>query len=180
MSKERLLVGSSTMLDGQHPTVANSAVLSKYCMPLQKSVFGLAGLVVDIAAADDFGSIQIADFADTNMLIAGFMFDAVATLSGSLVATNLTVGLGSAAAAATPLATTAIDYMEAVSATGAAQTATIKGHSFDNTTPALVFKDAAATNDLFVNAAITTTPAATLTFVSGGVTVFFFDLGEVS
>lgn len=180
MSKSRLLVGASTMQDGLAPAVANSAVLTRYAMPLQKAVFGLAGLVVDIAAADDFGGLQIATFADTNMLIAGFMVDAVATLSGTLVATNLTVSLGSAVAAATPLATTAIDYMEAVAATGAAQTATIKGHSFDNTTPALAFKDAAATNKLYINAAITTTPAATLTFVSGGVTMFYFDLGEVS
>jgi len=180
MSKARLLVGASTMLDGLPVAVANSSVLTKYALPLQKAVLGLSGLVVDIAAADDFGGLQIATFPDTNMLIAGFMIDAVATLSGTLVATNLTVGLGSATAAATPLATTAIDYMEAVAATGAAQTATIKGHSFDNTTPALVFKDAASTNKLFVNAAITTTPAATLTFTSGGVTMFYYDLGEVS
>lgn len=182
MAKPKLIVGGGLVRDERNlwPTPASPVKMTKHFASLKRVELSLKGVVINVAAADDFGGTKIADLPNTNMLIAGWMIDAVATLSGSLVGTNLHVSLGSAAAAATPLATTAIDFLEAVTATGAAQTATIKGHSFDNASPALAFKDAAASLALYVNAAITTTPAATVTFTSGKVLMFYHDLEEVA
>ena len=173
-------VGELILNEGKRATPYGSAKVSWRGLPLMKAVFGLKGVIIPVTAAHDYGGIQIASLPNTNMLISGFMVDAVGTLTTGLVSTTLAFGLGSAINGATPLATTAIDYMDSTAATGASNTATMKGHTFDNASPALVFKDAASNLGLFFNITIACSADSTLTFTSGGVTMFYHDLGEVS
>lgn len=140
----------------------------------------LAGHSFTIAAASDFGGAKIADFQNKNLLLAGYALNAVGTITTPNVGTDLTLSLGTAVAAATPLASTAIDYMSAKTGVGAAQAFTCIGHSFDNSSPALVFLDGHATNnDLFLNgAAAVTSGTCTVAFTGGYVDAFYFDMDE--
>ena len=72
---------------------------------------GLAGFTISLPSASDFGGGKIADFPNKNLLIRGYVLNIKGTVSSPNVGTDLTFGLGTAVAAATPLATTAIAYM---------------------------------------------------------------------
>jgi hypothetical protein len=178
--------GGAAWGKGNYPAAANSARLIKRAMPLLEARFDLTGVVISLTAANDYGGTKIADAANTNMLIAGGIIDAVATMAGftANVGTGVTFGLGSAVASNATLASTMQDYVPVTSATGAAATATLKAHSFDigGGGPALIFLDAHATNnDLFLNAACpVATGTGTLTFTSGFASLFFFDLSETA
>lgn len=152
----------------------------RFTQPMAKTRLWLAGHSFTIAAAQDYGGAKIADFPNKNMLLAGFQLNAIGTITAPNVGTELTLSLGTAVAAATPLADTAIDYMSAKTGVGAAQSFTCIGHSFDNSAPALVFLDGHATNnDLYLNgAAAVASGTCTVTFTGGYVDVFFFDMDE--
>jgi hypothetical protein len=149
--------------------------------PVQREIIALGGVTLVVGAtANNFGGVRIATFPNRNLMLLGFKLDILGTLPDALVGTNLTMSLGSAVAAATPLATTAIDYMAAKTGTGAAQAFGMQGVTIGQTTAGLKGLAAGTTNYLFLNAAITTTPAATLTIDDGMVEVFYIDLDKVA
>jgi hypothetical protein len=148
-------------------------------LQLRRERILLAGLSFTMTSANDYGGAKIADFPNTNMLIAGFALNAKGTILTPNVGTDLTLSLGTAVAAATPLATTAIDYLLAKTGVGAAQAFTCIGHSFDNTTPALNFLDGGASNSIYLNgAAAVASGTCTVAFTDGWVDMFYWDLGE--
>lgn len=178
-------LGDATYNKGSNPAPVSPAKLIKRSTSLIEARFDLTGVVISLTAANDYGGTNLADLPNTNMLIAGAMIDAVATMAGfaSNVGTTLDISLGSVVASNATLASTMMDYVEKIDATGAGATATIKGHSFDNASvaPDLIFRDAATTNDFFVNASCpVTSGTGTVTFTSGFASLFYWDLLETS
>jgi hypothetical protein len=173
-SRSRLIAGTLPAKVSTIPLIEGRA------LPLTQARIWLAGHSFTIASADDYGGAKICDFQNKNLLLKGFLLNAKGTITSPNVGTELTLGLGSAVAAATPLASTAIAYMAAKTGVGAAQAFTCIGHSFDESAPALVFLDAHATNnDLFLNgAAAVASGTCTVAFTDGYVDVFYHDLDE--
>ncbi len=178
----------SKLIAGTLPAkVRTIPLIEGFAMPLTQARIWLAGHSFDITAANDYGGAKIADFQNKNLAFFGMLLNAVGTVTAPNVGTDLTLSLGTAVAAATPLASTAIDYMIAKTGVGAAQSFTCVGHTFDNSsgnfgnagaTPYLL-DNHASNNDLFLNgAAAVTSGTCTVTFTGGYVDVFYFDLGE--
>jgi hypothetical protein len=159
--------------------------------------FDLAGVVISMAAADDFGSVKIADFQNTNLKIEAAIIDAVFSVAGLATNTGVSVdfAIGSAATITTTFATAGEAerlYMNKLDGVGAAATGgTVKGHSFDNATAATlnagtsmlpILLDAHATaNDLYLNASSpVTSGTGTITFTAGGLSIFVADFSEPS
>lgn len=174
--------GSKSMLRaGTLPAkVSTIPLIEGFALTMTRARIWLAGHSFTITAANDYGGAKICDLQNKNLLLAGFLLNAVGTVTTPNVGTELTLSLGTAVAAATPLATTAIDYMLAKTGVGAAQAFTCIGHTFDNTSPALAFLDAHATaNDLFLNGALAVASGtATVAFTGGYVDAFYWDLDE--
>lgn len=160
----------------------------RFTQPLAKTRLWLAGHSFTIAAANDYGGAKIADLPNKNLVLFGMALNAIGTITAPNVGTDLTLSLGSAVAAATPLANTAINYMTAKTGVGAAQSFTCVGHTFDGsvdttgfgtngTTP--LFLDNGASNALFLNgAAAVASGTCTIAFSGGWVDVYYFDLDE--
>ncbi len=154
--------------------------------PVIKARIPLAGLVISITAANDYGGAKLVDFPNKNLMLKSMLLNAKGNILTPNVGTDLTLSLGTAVAAATPLATTAIDYMIAKTGVGAAQAFTVVGHSFDNTsgnfgnagaTPYLL--DNGASNSLFLNAAAAVASGTcTVTFTGGYVDVYYEEMDE--
>jgi hypothetical protein len=160
-------------------TKVSTTFIERLAMPLCRERIWVKGHSFTITAANDYGGAKIADVPNKNLLIAGHMMNLKGTISSPNVGTDLTLSLGSAVAAATPLASTAIDRMAAKTGVGAAQAFTAIGHTFDESSPALIFMDAAASLGLFLNgAAAVTSGTCTVAFTDGYVDVFYFDLDE--
>jgi hypothetical protein len=176
--------GSFQTLTGSSlPAGANNARVQGFGLMLTRVRTFLSGVTISLPSASDFGGTKILDFQNKNLAIFGMVLNAKGTISTPNVGTDLTLGLGTAVAAATPLATTAIDYMTAKTGVGAAQAFTCIGHSFDGgaliTTAAQFLDNSASANDLFINAAAAVASGTGLvTFTDGYVDVYCFDLDE--
>lgn len=165
---------------GQGIVASGTIRIERLSKALRQERFRLEGQVISIPSASDFGGLQLGVFPNRNCLLAGWELNTVGTVSSPNVGTNLTLGLGTAVAAATPLATTAIAYMAAKTGVGAAQAFTCIGHSFDESSPALNFLDATASNNIFINAAMAVASGTgTVTFGQGSyVDCYYWDFGE--
>lgn len=164
---------------GTLPVAVATTRMEGFVLPLIKARIWLAGHSFGIGSAIDYGGAKIADLQNKNLLIAGFVMNVKGTLSSPVVGTDLTLSLGTAVAAATPLATTAIDYMAAKTGVGITQEFTVIGHSFDNSTPAWVFLDGQATaNDVYLNGAATVAANCTVAFTGGYVDMYYVDMDE--
>lgn len=167
-------------LGGEGIVASGTVAIERLSKILRQERFRLEGQVISIPSANDYGGLQLGVFPNRNCLVAGWELNVKGDVSSPNVGTNLTLGLGSAVAAATPLATTAIAYMAAKTGVGAAQAFTCIGHYFDESSPALNFLDGAAANNIFLNAAMAVASGTgTVTFGAGSyVDCYFFDLGE--
>ncbi len=167
----------SRLIGGTLPVAANGARVEGLAMPLIKARIYLSGMTIPVTAANDYGSVKLVDFQNKNLLIFGHALNAKGTLTAPNVGTELTLALGSAAASSTTLPA---QYMAAKTGVGAAQAFTAIGHTFDESSPALVFLDGHATNnDLFLNAGLAVASGTTtITFTDGYVDVFYHDLDE--
>lgn len=177
------IIGDTQQVEPALPAPSNSLPLYTYGVPLLKARFILDGAVISLAAANDYGSIQLCDLPNKNLLIAGALVDATVTVAGAAVNQGDAVdwALGTAALASTDFSNGGeANIIDEYNGTGAGATGAANAHSFDNSSPALIFLDAAGTNDIFLNAqTAVTTGTGTLTFGAGSfVDLFYFDLGE--
>ncbi len=144
----------------------------------------LTNFTIAVLAAQDYGGTKLCDLGDRNMLLLGMEVDCVVTKQGNtngiVAATDINMSIGSAVAAATPLAGTAIDTVEATAITADSLTVDFEKHTNDQSTAVFPKKIAdGASNALFMNltAAITAHSAVT---VNGIVDIFYVDLGNLS
>lgn len=142
----------------------------------------MSSFVIAIAEADDYGGTKLCDLPDSNLAILGaeMAFEAVKgeETGGLVAATDIVLGLGTAVASASTLATTMQDVINLdASYTGSDASPAVAKASNENTTPAVLFLDDASTNALYLNltAAITTDDTLTCT---GTVDILYVDLGN--
>lgn len=166
------------------PTPAGTISVEHYAQPIMRTRFKLAGQTLSMAAASDFGALQIVDNLPVkNRLIIGALFNLAWTMAGftSDVATTVDVALGTVTTASVDFSNAGEDSLiEKVDGVGAGASGTAKGHFFDLASPAVIFQDAGANNDIFLNAS---SPVATgtgvITFTAGSIVeLFHIDLDE--
>lgn len=144
----------------------------------------LTDFTVAVAQADDFGSTKLMDLPDTNLLLLGVEVDCTITKGGTtnglVAATDLDVGIGTAAASASTLATTMIDIIEKADLNADTITAEFEAHTNNQATATFpkVIADGASTA-LYFNVAAAITADDSLT-VDGTITIFYIDLGNMS
>jgi hypothetical protein len=146
----------------------------------------LSAAVVSVTEALDYGSLKICDLPDRNLLLLGVEVDLVVTKEGNtngiVAATDLDLGIGTAAASATTLATTMIDIIEQVNADTDALAVDMEAHSNDQATAVFPKKIAdGASTALYLNVV----PVAGITAdssvsVTGYIDIFYIDLGNLS
>ncbi len=177
-----MLPGKIKLTAPSIPVAANSIPMEFAGFPMLRARFLLAGKTISMAAASDFGAIQLCDLPNKNLILAGAMIDAAYTVAGFATNTGVTTdwAIGTVTTASVDFSNTGEDnLMEKVDGVGATAAGTVKGHSFDMASPALIFLDAAATNDVFLNASQpVTSGTGVITFTGGFVDIFYHDLGE--
>lgn len=164
---------------------AGVTVIADLPLTLRRQRVLLENVVVTLTAADDFGSVKLVDLPDRNIAI--FQAELVGSVvAGGDFATNddPKIGVGSVAASANPIATTAQDVITLVDFTNiVAGAITAVAMSRVGATAALaplLIGDGAGTA-LYLNASNTDTQLAadgTLTF-NGYFDFWYVDLGNV-
>lgn len=175
-----------TSLESPVAIEANGAVLD-YDVPAQYRHWrvALTAFTFTITAANDFGGKAFVTLPDTNLVIFGAELNGDFTFGGDYAANDdVVIGIGTAAAAANPVATTAVDVLPATNLTNITVTTPVEVAAASRAAAVgaavgLYIPDAAA-NQLFLNASSTDTQLAadgTVTF-TGYVDIFALDLGN--
>jgi len=151
---------------------------------LRKVTIQLAAASVAIAESEDYGSILLVDLPDTNMRVYSVEIDLelvkAETENGLIDTTDLTVGLGSAAASNATLSGTMIDRQEVTALTATDASPAWQDHSAANGTLAVPYEIAdAATSKIYLNAAASIAADDTFT-ATGTITIIYLDLGNVT
>lgn len=149
-----------------------------------KATLKLSGQVVSITAALDYGSVQLLTWPDRNLHILGMEVNLELTKgnlsTGIVAATDLDVGIGSAAASAQTLATTMIDYLEKQDLDASDLTPALQVNVLGQSTATFPKQLAdSATNKMFLNIGLPTPVTVDDTVTAAGTIDFYFlDLGN--
>lgn len=150
----------------------------------QKMTLKLDGASLPVLAANDYGSLELLTWPDRNLHLLAVEADLTlvkgGVTNGIVAAKDLDVGMGTAAASNTTLATTMIDIIEKQDVDTDALTVTVKVHTIGQATATFPKQIAdGATNKVFLNVAviggITADDALS---VSGSVDFYVIDLGN--
>ncbi|RLE20449.1 MAG: hypothetical protein DRJ50_10720 [Actinobacteria bacterium] len=146
----------------------------------------LSGFVIAVDEADDFGGTKLLDLPDSNLLLLMGEVDLAMVkggLTNGLISTvDLDVGIGTAVASASTLATTMIDVFEKTDLDADALSLLYAVDTQAQSTAATPLKLAdSATLALYLNVGLPVgiTVSDTVT-VSGTVDLYFVDLGNVN
>ena len=151
---------------------------------VQRVRINLDAVVVSITAALDYGSAQLLDFSDRNIMMLGCETNVEMTkggaVTGIVAATDLDVGLGSEPASAQTLATTMVNIIEQQNEDAADLTpaALYDSHAQATATPASVLPDSATCGvywNIGIPVPVTVDDTVTL---SGTVDLVYIDLGN--
>lgn len=165
---------------GSGVTIENEAV------PLRRARLNLSSATLSVDADDDYGSLKLLDLPDRNIMIFGVEADLVLTkegnMNGILAATDLDVGIGTAAASSTTLATTMIDVLEKTDIDTNALAVDYHASTQAQSTAATPLKIVdSATAALYLNAvAIGGITADSSLSCSGLIDIYYLDLGNLS
>ena len=149
-----------------------------------RETFKFDGATLSVLAANDYGSLAFCTLPDRNLHLLAVEVDLVLTKEGNtdgiVAATDLDVGIGTAAASATTLATAMIDIIEKVDVDANALAVDFEAHSAGQSTatfPQQILD--AADNQLFINAvAVGGITADSSLSVSGRIDLIWIDLGN--
>ncbi len=181
--RQRLLVdelagGGSLLSPGPSRLVPQAGVLiSRSAVPLRRERIELAGVSITVAAAQDFGGLQLADFPAA---AAGRFYVLSSRLSGTitvsagldaaLAAGTIDLGAGTAPASNTTLATTMIDLAPKVDVPASGIFLGLGG---------LTPLSPAAGADVWINASAACAVDSSITFAAGSfLDLVFVDVGE--
>lgn len=171
------LTGADGMTPGTGVRVKSDQVRAPRKVRLQ-----LTNFTISILAANDYGGTKLIDLPDTNYILLGVEMDLSVTkgnvVNGLVESTNYGISVGTAAAAATPLAGTAINVLSQVVTTDDGLTVPVVGHSSDDATLTYPIQlDDSATLALYLNAsaAITVNDAFT---INGTIDLYLLDVGN--
>lgn len=153
-----------------------------YPVAVRRMRLTLTSAALAIAEANDYGSLELCTLPDKNLLVLGCEADLSivkgGVTNGLVAATDLDVGIGTAAASNATLATTMINVLAKQDVDTDALTVTMQAHSLAASPSFLGIVDG-ATNKLYLNAAASITADDALA-VSGTIDVYFIDLGNVT
>lgn len=176
-------IEGSEALSGGVITPSTGVVLATdRALTPRKMVLNVTALVVSVTAALDYGGTKLCDLPDSNIMILGVECDLELTKDGTGIAaaTDINMGIGSAAASATTLATTMQNMLDVEAFTATDASPAYKRHGADNSTTVHPTQLAdGATNALWLNCAATLSADGTLT-CDGTVTIYYLDLGNVT
>jgi hypothetical protein len=160
--------------------VAESALTFDRIRYVRHARITITNLLVSILAVNDYGSAKILDLPDTNVLILGAEVNLSLDKDGSGVqtATDVTMGVGTAAASASTLSGAMIDVLTQ-SLTDDVDPALFQIHTHELATPALTFADDDASAALYLNAAATIAADGSLT-ATGTIDLYYIDTGNVN
>jgi hypothetical protein len=167
----------------QYPSLeAGASGIDIVPMQVVKARVKLEDIELTVAASDDFGSVKLCTLPDTNLYIMGMEVNLAVvkagTTNGIVAATDLDFGIGSAAASASTLATTMIDYLEKSDVNDDALAVSYQAHTQGQSTASFPKKVAdAADNELYLNLACAITADDSVT-LNGWVDIFYVDLGN--
>jgi hypothetical protein len=144
----------------------------------------LNSFVVNVTAANDFGSAALFNFPDRNIVILGIelalTFEKGAATGGIVATTDLNVSLGTAAATGNPPSGAAADIVPVQSITTDALAPALEFHTNELTTPALSFIDDAPNSQAFLNIGVSPGITADDTVNAlGALDIFFIDTGNI-
>ena len=170
----------------QGSAVAAAGAVLDYDVPAQfRHVrYSLTNTAFTITAANDFGGVAFANLPDSNLCIVGAEINGTFSFGGDYAANDDVVfGIGTAAAAANPVATTAVNVIPATNLTdivlAGVSVAAVARASAVGAFSGLYVPDAPG-NQLFLNASSTDTQLAadgSVTF-NGTIDVFYMDFGN--
>lgn len=160
------------------------SVVSIEQQKVQKVTLTLTALVLNVAAANDYGSVAFADLPDSNLLFLGCEVDLVLTKGNESTGLEATVDLdmavGTVAASNTTLASTMEDILDKLDVDEDSLTPQLQGHSSAATTMPLLIQDG-GTNKLFLNCGLPVGIAVddTLT-MTGTIVLYYIELGNLT
>ncbi len=165
---------------------ASTIALDDAAVVVRKTRLTLTAATLSVLQANDYGSLKVLDLPDRNMLLLAVEADLVLTKQGNtngiVAATDLDVGMGTAAASSTTLATTMIDILEKVDVDADALAVDFERHSNDQSTATFPKRIAdGASSALYLNvAAVGGITADSSLSVSGTIDIFYVDLGKIA
>lgn len=165
---------------------ANVAVTSDLPRSVRRAVLTVTDLVVDVAAADNFGSAALFTLPDSNMMLLAVEADLELvkgeTADGIVAATDVTVGIGTVATASADLSNAGEDDVltgVALTATDASPAYQVHSSGDGSLTYPITIADGASTT-VYLNIGASITADDTIT-AAGTIVVFYLDTGnEVS
>jgi len=182
--KNKQLGRSSNLRDGSPLPTPTVGGLDVSLLTPQKVTLKLSAESLAVTEALDYGSLELLTWQDRNIHILGMEVDLTLVKGGvtnGLEATvDLDVGMGSAAASATTLATTMIDYLEKVDLDTDALSLSLAAHTVGQATATFPKQLAdAATNKVYLNVGLPVGITADDTIaVTGTIDFFIVDLGN--
>ncbi len=174
------------LLDGLTTPIAepNTGVaVNDRLMTVRRCRVTLTNFAIAVLAAQDYGGTKILDLPFKNMLIFGIEVNCQVTkqanTNGIVAATDITMGIGTAVASASTLATTMINVIEATAMTADTVTVDFQKHTNDQSTAVFPLKVADGANTaLFMNIAAAITADSSVS-VNGTIDIFYMDLGKL-
>lgn len=147
---------------------------------IKRQDWSFRNLVLNVAAADDFGSVLVSTLPNTDLIIfaAAMNVSVVKSADGIGVAGEPVISLGTAPAAANPLTGTMLDILTGI-ATPAANPGVAAGNTTSNTPPGIHFLAGGSSNGLYLNTAISIVADGSL-LLTGSVSLWTIDLGALT
>ena len=178
--------GTSRQLNDGSPLPAPSSSmgLDVSLLTPRKLTLKISGEVITVTSALGYGSLELLTLQDRNIHVLGMEVDLTlvkgGTATGIIATTDLDTGIGSAAASATTLAGTMIDWLEKQDIDTDALSVDMEAHTLGQTTATFPKQQAdGATNKLYLNlvavGGITVDDTVT---VSGYIDIYIIDLGN--
>jgi hypothetical protein len=172
---------SQKMYEGGAATVK----VADQTLMVRRARLTLTAFQIAVLNANDYGGSKLLDLPDRNIMLLGCEVDCVVTKAGTtngiVAATDITMGIGTATATASTLATTMIDVIEATAMTADTLAVDFEKHSNDQSTATFPKRIAdGPTAALFMNITTGNITADDSVAVTGTIDIFYVDLGNLA
>ena len=165
---------------------AATVTIADQMVSVRRARVTLTSFSIAVTSANGYGGSKIVDLPNTNMLLLGVDVNTTivkgGVTNGIVAAKDLDVGIGTATASSTTLASTMIDIIEKKDIDTDALSVTFDAHSNDNSTSTFPRRIAdGASSALYLNASVIGGITANDTLsVTGTIDIYYVDLGNQS
>ena len=150
-------------------TPATGALISHQGVPVSRARISMTAVSIAVVATNDYGGTKVCVFPTAGLVLVGARLvgtlAADANLATALAAGTIDIGVGTATASATTLATTMIDYVPKFDVPASGIIASVG-----------VTTQAASADDIYLNVAAATSVDGAVTF-TGYLDIFYLDMG---